>query len=119
MPLSYLGLKNEELVKAADKEYLSGLTVYGYGKMKAFPQINSYLYPYPNISFSELITALGGTYSNTFKTTVDLVVFDVIDPENPTVQKALKRGTAIIPELDFLRAVQKKEKLDLSKLRRA
>ncbi len=119
MPLSYLGLKNEELVKTADKNYLSGMTVYGYGTMKAFPQINNYLYPYPNISFSELITALGGTYSNTFKTTVDLVVFDVIDPENPTVQRAQQRGTAIITELDFLRAVQKKEKLDLDALRKA
>ena len=118
MPLSYLGLKPEELIKSVTKDYLAGLTVYGYGELQAFRQIENYLYHYSNISFSEFITALGGIYSNILKKTVDLAVFSEIDPENATVQRALKWGTAIISELDFLKAIQKKEKLNLDLLRK-
>lgn len=117
MPLSYLGLKNGDLVESADKDLLSGLTVYGYGKLKAFPKIDDYRYS--NMVFGEFVTALGGICSSTMKKAVDLIVVYEIDPEDSIIQRAQKQGTAIITELDFLKAIQKNEKLDLDALRAA
>lgn len=115
MPLSYLGLKNGDLVESGDKDLLSGLTVYGYGKLKAFPKIDDYRYS--NMAFGEFVTALGGICSSTMKKAVNLVVVYEIDPEDSMIQRAQKQGAAIITELDFLKAIQRNEKLNLDALR--
>ena len=115
MPLSYLGLKNGELVEAADKDLLSGFTVYGCGKLKAFPKVDDYRYS--NMAFGDFVTALGGIYSKTMNKTVNLVVVYEIDPEDSIIQRAQKQGAATITELAFLKSIQNNEKLNLDALR--
>ena len=112
MPLSYLGLKNKQLVKSAGNSYLKGLTIYSLGQLKAFPKINDYRYS--NMEFSQFVAKLGGTYSNKLTKTTDLLVTYHIDVENATIQRAIKQGTAVMTELDFLQMVQRHGPIDLS-----
>ncbi len=115
MPLSYLGLKNRELVKAAGSKLLEGLTILGLGALKAFPKIDDYRYK--NMSFADFVSGLGGSSAKTLSKKVDLVVTYEIDPENVTIQRAQKQGTTIITELEFLKTIQRKEKPDMEALR--
>ena len=112
MPLSYLGLKNEELAEQAGYTYLKGLSVCSLGALRAFPKVSDCRYS--NMEFSEFIERLGGSYSNRLTKTSDLLVTYQIDRENTTIQRAIRQGTAILCELDFLKLVQGRQPIDLS-----
>ena len=112
MPLSYLGLKNEQLVKNAGDSYLKGLSVCSLGQLKAFPKISDYRYS--NMTFADFVSSLGGTYSNKLTKTTDLLVTFLIDPENATIQRAVKQGTVVLTELDLLKLIQAHKPLDLT-----
>lgn len=112
MPLAYLGIEVDEIAHAANKKLLKDMTIYGCGKLKAFPK-NVDL-RFRGISFEDFVKEFGGTYSKTYSKKVDLVVVYKIDKNNVTQQKAVANGTAIIPEKEFLDQLRKNEAIDFS-----
>ena len=112
MPLSYLGIETDEIAKNNEKDILSGLTVYGYGTLKAFPK--NVDIRFKCISFEDFISSLGGKYSRTCSKKVDLLVTYKIDNKDSTIQKAIANGTAVIEEKDFLEHLSKQKAIDIA-----
>lgn len=112
MPLSYIGLRTDDIANAADTNYLKGHTIYIAGELKALPSIRK---SFAGLIDSEFIRKLGGTYVSRFSKAVDIVICFSIDKENSAIKKAIDNRVAIIPEKEFLTTIKEGKQLDLSK----
>ena len=111
MPMSYYGVRVDDIARETDNSYLAGMNIYGYGKLKAFPKN---LTNFKGIDFPQFVRKLGGEYSNSFNKNINVMVTYQIDENDNMVRRARKQGVAVISEIDFLKVISEKDHLDLT-----
>ena len=102
MPLSYVGLKTNELVKE-ENNLLKDKTICSLGELPALPKGISF---FPRILFEGFVRKCGGIPGGRFGKDTDILVVNAIDLENATIQRAMKQGTLVISELEFLQSIR-------------
>lgn len=106
MPLSYVDIGIEDLLKNSNPEILKGKNVYCLGQLKGLPKGIPY---FRRAQFPEFVEKLGGTYAAKFGKDTNIVVAQQIDPEQATIQKAKKQGALVLTELEFLTMIKEQK----------
>ena len=108
MPLSYIGIKTNDLVKE-ENSLLKDKTVCTLGDLPGLPKGISY---FPRILFGDFIKKCGGNPGDRFGKDTDILIVKDVDTENTTVQRAIKQGTIVVSELEFLQSIRDGRKLE-------
>ena len=105
MPLSYIGIRTDDLVKEKNT-VLEGKAVCSLGKLRGLPKNIRW---FRRIQFNEFIEKCGGVPQERFGKDTAILIVQEVDPDNPTVKKALKQGTLVMTELELLTEIKNLE----------
>lgn len=119
MPLSYIGYHAGEILKKASKDLLSGITVSGRGRLRAFFKDNTPYHSYrEETDLPFFVNQLGGTYSGRLSSKVDICVVKDKDPKNEAFIEASDSGAAVLTEIEFLDLIRESNKIDIAEIRK-